>query len=142
MVRRVSVVLALFFFFFYLPQLVSSEVTEIKPGLWEITTTTKIPGMPIGMGGFTMEQCYTEKDVNDSKGITPKGDNQNNCKTKNYKVSGNKISWTLVCTGETLVTSEGEMTITPTSYSGNMKTTTGGMVMNQTIKGKRIGACK
>jgi len=36
----------------------------IRPGMWEITSTMEVPGMPMGMPPTTVKQCYTKDDVN------------------------------------------------------------------------------
>ena len=117
---------------------VASAADGMKPGLWEITTTVAMPGMPFQPPPTTMRHCYTEQEVKENP--VPK---ENNCKITDLKSSGNKTSWKVVCTGEAAGKGEGEMTYQGDSaYEGKSKMETQGMTMSMKYKAKRIGECK
>jgi|ERR1043166_2215305 hypothetical protein len=117
---------------------------DMQPGMWEITTKTEMPGIPVAIPPQTMRHCYTRKDVDD--GALPKGKDAQNCKVKDYALKGNTGSWTVECTGENAMTGAGTMTYASNSYSGSMKSKIkqGGQIMEmtQSWSGKRVGDCK
>jgi len=110
----------------------------MKPGLWEITTSMEMPGMPFQPPTQTMRHCYTEQEVKEEP--VPKNDN---CKITDFKSSGSKVSWKLECKGEMAGKGEGEITYQGDSaYEGKATIQTQGMTMTTKYKGKRIGECK
>jgi uncharacterized protein DUF3617 len=123
----------------------AASAAEIQPGLWEITTKMEMPGMPQSMPAHTMRHCYTKKDVENGKSTVPQSEDKN-CQIKNYKVSGDTITWSMECTGEHAMTTDGTMTVGATTYTGTMKSKMkqdGKTVeMNQTMAAKRVGECK
>ncbi len=124
---------------------------NMKEGLWEITTSMEMKGMPMpfAMKPMTNTQCFTKKDLQDPEKTVPKtSKKEENCKVQDYKVSGDHVTWKTVCTGKTNMTSTGEMTYSQgTSYEGSMTMDTEGNAKNAMhmvyhFKGKRIGDCK
>jgi hypothetical protein len=124
---------------------------NMKPGLWEITTTVdmpNMPGMPMAMQPMTRTQCYTQKDVDDAKKVAPNGSRKGeDCELKDHKVTGNKVTWRVQCQGKRAASGTGEMVLKGDSYDGTIKVTSvdprrGEMHMTQHIKGKRVGDCK
>lgn len=110
----------------------------MKPGLWEITTSMEMPGMPFQPPPSTVRHCYTPEEV---KAQPVPGDEQ--CKVTDLKSSGNKTSWKFVCTGEAASKGEGEITYRGDSaYEGKSRMETEGMTMNMKYKAKRLGDCK
>jgi hypothetical protein len=105
----------------------------MEDGLWEITTTIDMPGMP--SKSFTNTSCLTkEKAVPQTT--------ESSCTLKDVKTQGNTVTWTVVCKE---ATSTGRVTYTGTTMEGAVETTvkSGGqtMTMKSTMKGKRIGPC-
>ncbi len=123
---------------------------RMKAGLWEITTSMEMKGMPMpfAMKPITQTKCITPKDVQDPEKTVPKTSKDENCKVQDYKASGNHVTWKMVCTGKHGMTSTGEMTYSNgTSYKGSMVMDTEGknihtMHMTYHFQGKRIGNCK
>lgn len=112
----------------------------MKEGLWEITTTTEMPGMPITPPPMTVTHCYTKEDVKNQR-VVPKQDG--NCTIRDMKTTGSKTSWNMVCTGENSGKGSGEITFKGDSaYEGSQKFTTRGMTVTSRYKAKRIGNCK
>ena len=110
----------------------------MKPGLWEVTTTVQMPGMPFQPPPQTMRHCYTAQEVKEEP--VPKN---NDCKITDLKSSGNKVSWKLECKGEMAGKGEGEMVYQGDSaYEGKTKMQTQGMTITSRYKGKRLGDCK
>jgi hypothetical protein len=119
----------------------AAHAQEMKPGLWEIATTTKMMGMEMPGGKFT--HCYSPKDVADGKQY--RGDGQ--CSIANLKTGGGKISYEMSCAIEGgKMTGSVSGTMTPTAYTFEQKmrmTPDQGMgEMHSIVKGRRLGDCK
>ena len=126
-----------------------------RDGKWEVTTQMEMAGMPAGRGmpAMTATQCITKEQADDPQKMTPqppqRGGAQSDCKVSDYKMVGNKASWTMKCTTPQAVDGTGEMTYGDGTYEGtmtmNMTMARGGqsMPMQMTMKmnGKRLGDC-
>lgn len=114
---------------------------DIVPGMWEITTQVSMAGMPMAMPKNTMQQCLDKKDL-----VPGASAEQDGCKMKSTKITGNTVTWELHCkTDGTKTKSKGSITYRGTSFSGsiniNMTGESGTQSMKQTMEGKRIGKC-
>ena len=114
-----------------------------RDGRWEVTMEMEMPGMPMKMPPMKTIQCVTKEQADDPNQSVPKGqpDKNGDCKVSDYKVAGNKVTWTTTCTGKNASTSTGEMTYAGDSYTGVMKTKTGDTEMTMKYAGKRLGDC-
>lgn len=117
-----------------------AAAAEMRPGLWEITMTMEMPGMPYAMPPTTHTQCVKPED---NKSAIP-AEKSDECQIVDNKVSGNKMTWKMKCKNGT--TGIGEITHKADSYDGSMKMTTQSEGQKQQItmryKGRRIGDCK
>ena len=145
----------------------------MKPGLWEITTQMSGGGMPampamsdsqrkqmeaMGVkmpggpgGGMTMavKHCVTKEQAEKRQPPQTDEDRKQKCEQKDVKVSGNTVTWKIVCTGEQKMTGTGSMTYQgEEAYKGestfNMEGgKRGPMTMKQNYSGKWLAAaCK
>ncbi|MBN2654969.1 MAG: DUF3617 family protein [Nitrospirae bacterium] len=138
--KRIIVMLAALCFVFTFAGCGSSASAgpDIKDGLWEITTTTDMPGMPAGlMKPFTHSTCLSKKDS------VPNGEQDSGCKMQDVKTIGNTVSWTMLCKeGVT----KGKITYAGSSFDGATETVIKAdgteMKVNNTMKGKYLGPCK
>jgi hypothetical protein len=107
------------------------------PGiLWDMTSQMVMQGMPMAMPPQTMKLCAAKQWTRPPPG----GDKT--CVNSNYKVVGNKATWTMQCSGEMPMTGTGEMTFEGTdSYTGAIKATAEGMSMTIKLSGRKIGTC-
>lgn len=115
----------------------SSPAINMKDGLWEITTTVDMPGMPAGMmKPQTFSTCLSRKEA------VPKGKSETDCTMKDVKTEGNTVSWTVVCKE---ATSKGRITYAGNTYEGLTESTVKQdgkeMTIKTTMKGKYIGPC-
>jgi hypothetical protein len=115
----------------------SSGAINMQDGLWEITSTVEMPGMPAGaMKPHTVTTCLSRNDA------IPKNIAQTDCTIKDMKTDGNTVSWTVVCKE---ATSKGSITYAGTTYDGMTETTMKqdgkDMTIKTTMKGKHIGPC-
>jgi hypothetical protein len=112
-----------------------------------------MPGMPQGMSmpPIKTTQCVTKEDVADPNKMVPQrpggrgGANPNDCKVSDYKVDGNRVTWSMKCEGAQPMSGTGEFVYAADSYTGTMKMdmARGGQPMAVTMKytGKRLGDC-
>jgi hypothetical protein len=119
---------------------------NVKDGLWEMTMTTEMAGMPGGAPGMTMQQCFSAKDFQDPAAMNRGMDKGSKCTTSDYRLQGNTATWKIACTGEMPMTGTGTATYGGTSYTmtTRMAMTHGGQTMNMTStnNGKYLGPCK
>lgn len=112
----------------------SLNMTE---GKWEISSMVEMPDMPAGMmKPQTFTTCLKQTDY------VPKNDQQNDCSMKDVNVSGNTVSWSVVCKDSS---GKGTITYAGDTYDGVMEMSSkdGGKdsTMKVTMKGKHIGPC-
>jgi hypothetical protein len=133
MKRSIWIIVAVVFVFF---TGISFAAPNMEDGLWEITTTVDMPGMP--SKSFTHTTCLTKE-----KAVPQTA--ESGCTVKDMKTQGNTVTWTVVCR-EGMSTSKGKVTYAGTTMEGaietTMKTNEQTMTMKSTMKGKRIGPCK
>jgi hypothetical protein len=114
----------------------------VRDGQWEITTEMDMPGMPMKMPAMKTTQCITKQQAEDPNSAVPQSQNKNSaCKVSDYKLSGNKVTWTMKCEGQDAMTGTGEITYGVGSYDGWMKMTTSKGEMTMKYTGKRLGDC-
>lgn len=125
-----------------LPWAVSAQA-PVRDGRWEISTEMDMPGMPMKMPPVKTTQCITKEQANDPTAVVPKADQDknSNCKVSDYKVVGNKVSWTLKCEGKNAMSGNGEITYAADSYDGWMKMKMSDTEMTMKYKAKRLGDC-
>ena len=125
----------------------ANTLPNMQEGLWEITTKIEISGMSKNLPAHTVQHCVTKKDIEQGRGKIHQPDSRNrNCQVKDYKVKGNKASWSLVCTGSNPMSGNGTVTYNGDSFTGGTKMKMGNKgretEMTQTFSGKRMGECK
>ena len=130
---------------------VSAQSGPRRDGNWEVTMEMDMPGMPQGMSmpPMKMTQCITPQEAADPQKLVPqqpqRGGGNSNCSVSDYKMEGNKATWTMACTGAQAMTGTGEVVYANDSYTGTMKMNMdrGGQPMAMTMKysGKRLGDC-
>jgi hypothetical protein len=110
--------------------------------LWEVTTRAEIAGMPMQMPAQTSQLCLRKDRSQKPESHVP---NDDKCKTTSVQTVGNRVTFTVECSGEEPMTGRGDITSTPTSYEGKMemKSTRRGqaMEMKQAFSGRKVGAC-
>jgi len=113
-----------------------------RDGRWEVKTEMEMPCMPMMMPAMTMTQCITKEQAEDPQRSVPQGRGApNNCKVFDYKVTGNKVTWSMKCEGPEAMTGTGEITYGDNTYDGVMKMERQGQTMTMKYAGKRLGDC-
>ena len=116
---------------------------EIKEGLWEITTKVEMKGVPMQMPTTMVKQCITK-----DKAVPKSASEDYECKTKDYKVSGDTVTYSVECWGKGgLMITEGKTTYKGNTFNGTSTTKIKAkgqqeMQMSNKISGKYIGPCK
>lgn len=122
----------------------SAEI-NMKGGEWEITMETKMEGLPFPMAPISskISQCVTKEDM-----VPKASEKEENCKIKNQKIIGNKVTWKVECVDKNASSEgEGEIIYSGNSYTGNIRTKStdksgGGAITSMTrLTGRRIGEC-
>ena len=143
MAKRVCVA----FFTAFLALAVSSSLCfaagiNAQEGEWESTMEMKMEGLPFAIPPVTTKHCVTKEDV-----VPKSSEKDDQCKIKDQKIVGNKVTWSVECLDKGEKTeSQGEITYSGNSYKGTMKTrmtdkTGKTMVSTGTMTGRRIGEC-
>lgn len=115
----------------------TSPAINMQDGLWEITTTVEMAGVPAGMiKPQTVTTCLSKSDY------VPKTQKETDCTMKDVKTEGNTVTWTMVCKDATM---KGRITYAGTTYDGTMETSMKqegkDMTVKTTMKGKHLGPC-
>ena len=109
--------------------------------LYRVTSKIEMEGMPFPMPSRPVEVCGPKNQASDK--MVP---HDENCTVSNFRVAGNKSSFTMTCTGEDPMTATGEFEqLGQDAYRGRMqmKGQMEGEPMNMTMnfEGKRIRDC-
>jgi hypothetical protein len=141
MKRIITTVLSILF----LAACTTMTFAEIKEGLWEMKTTVEMKGMSIQVPPTTTRTCINKNDMVPKPPAQGKGQEQE-CKIKEQKVTGDTVSYAMECTGKGGMSTEisGEMTYTGDSMAGKSTMKVKGpasMEMSTQITGKYIGPC-
>lgn len=119
----------------------------VHEGLWEVTTKFEMEGMPATPQPMTFTNCVTAEEAKDPKEMIRKSQKSNDCKITDSKFDGNKLTWTMQCSGKFRGTANGEMVYNGDSYEGSFKMNVedgrgSAHPIRYSMKGKRIGDCK
>lgn len=115
---------------------------NLQPGLWEMTVTSSMPGMPVAPPPVTNRRCIDESDI-----IPQAEQPDQRCQDIQHEVDGDTVNWRIRCEQDGMTTvGDGRLTYAGDSYSGSMQLEMqggpmGSMAMTQTLHGKRIGDC-
>jgi hypothetical protein len=115
----------------------SSARAADPPGvLWQTTSQMAMPGMPTQMPAQTTKVCSAKTWTKPPPG----GDKS--CVTSDYKMVGNKATWTMQCSGQMPMKGTGEITFEGSdAYTGAIQATAQGMNMTIKLSGKKVGTC-
>jgi hypothetical protein len=118
---------------------------EIKEGLWEIKTSVEMKGMSMKMPATTARTCISKNDMVPKPPARERGQEQD-CKVKEQKISGDTVTYALECTDKGGMTMEisGKMTYTGDAMEGDSTMIMKGsmpMEMSTKMSGKYIGPC-
>ncbi len=110
---------------------------EDPPGIeWETTSQMVMTGLPFSPPLTRLKVCTPRVWTRPPPG----GDAS--CVTSNFQQVGNKVTWTMQCSGDMPMTGDGEITFSGTdSYTGAINATAEGMTMTINLTGTKIGTC-
>ena len=116
----------------------ASSGPDLNEGMWEITVSLEIPGMPMKMPPSTYTQC-----IKKDQAVPNENQPGQECVAKDITTSGNTVTWTMVCTNPGgQMTGKGRVTYNNDKMDGSMTMEGQGMKMTSNFKGHRIGACQ
>jgi len=127
-----------------------AQAPNLRPGQYEDTEETSIPGRPGKMARKYL-RCYTAEDLKDWNNLFKEDDSRRRCKIVDRKATGTTLMLTKQCAaGDGTLTATIDVTVTsPDSYQAvvNMKQSSG-RATNPMLQGstttataKRIGEC-
>lgn len=103
---------------------------------WEVTSQMSMVGVPIQMPSQTHRVCSRPNEA-PARGPDP------SCRNTAFARSGNKLTWTVECTGEQSMTGHAEIVYAGNdAYSGNIRFESADGVMLLNLTGKRVGTCQ
>src|SRR5688572_11000505 len=107
------------------------------PGIqWETTSQMVMTGMPFSPPPTKLKICTPRVWTAPPPGGDP------TCVNSNFTRTGNKVTWTMQCSGQMPMTGTGEITFNgEDSYTGAITATAEGMNMTINLSGKKIGTC-
>ena len=110
---------------------------EDPPGiLWNMTSQIVMPGLPFSPPPTNLKVCTPRIWTAPPPGGDP------TCVTSNYQRVGNKVTWTMQCSGDMPMTGDGEITFeSEDSYKGVINATAEGMTMTIKLSGTKAGTC-
>ncbi|AMM41995.1 conserved hypothetical protein, secreted [Candidatus Desulfofervidus auxilii] len=136
MVKKVCFVSMFAFLVLFLSNIAQAQ--NMKEGLWQITMTIEMPGMPMQMPPQTYTHCLTKKDM-----VPQKEEPNQECRMVKRDIEGDTVTWVMECkTSEGTAVFNGKVTYKGNSFEGIIKMKQSGMEMTQNLKGKWIGECK
>ena len=104
--------------------------------LWESTSQMVMPGLPFSPPPTTLKMCRHAVWTQPPPGGDP------SCVTSNYQVAGNKVTWTMQCSGQMPMQGTGEIVFQGTDkYTGAITATAEGMTVTINLLGKKLGTC-
>jgi hypothetical protein len=112
-----------------------------RDGRWQVTIEMQMAGMT--MPPQTATQCITPEDAKDPQKAMPQGGRgatPGDCKISDYKVDGNKVTWSMSCARDKM-SGSGEFLYSGDTYTGIMKMSAEGQEMTMKYSGKRLGDC-
>lgn len=116
----------------------ASAASPMRDGMWEIQSQVEMPGMPMKMPPTVVRHCYSADEVRDQKKVIAR---DKNCTVTDLKTSGNRVSWSMKCTGEQTGTMTGETVFGSDSYTSVMHVKSAGHSMTTNVKARRVGSC-
>ena len=136
MVKKVCFVSMFAFLFLFLSNI--AEAQNMKEGLWQITMTMEMPGIPMQRPPQSYTHCLTKKDM-----VPQKEEPNQECRMVKRDIEGDTVTWVMKCqTEEGITVLNGKVTYNRKSFEGVIKMKQSDMEMTQNLKGKWIGECK
>jgi hypothetical protein len=107
------------------------------PGIeWDTTSQLIMPGLPFSPRPTTLKVCTPAVWTRPPPGGDP------TCVNSDFVQTGNKVTWTMQCSGKRPMTGTGEITFDGTdAYEGQIAATADGMAMTIKLSGTKIGTC-
>lgn len=147
----------------------ATAAVTMKPGLWEITSNNQMAGLQMpaippeqmakmkamgiqmptmdGLGmQMTVRHCISKEQA--EKGVPPQPKDDGQCQQNSVVRSGNKVSWSVECTGRNAASGTGWVTLlfpvrkvtAANQTSRSSRGQTGPMTMKQQFSGKWLSA--
>lgn len=115
----------------------SESYSALRPGLWEINTSTSMLSMPLDLPPvpYRATQCLTQELLDNQQNLTTISAMRGKCEIHDVNVTPERTQWTMTCLQNGILF-DANGAITPTtreSYTGKV---------NFTMRGDRLSAVK
>lgn len=124
----------------FLPSFATETPAPAAPtgDLWETTSQMTMEGMPMALPAQKSKVCTPKV----WKAPPGGADERRKCRNSDFKLDGNKATWTTTCAGPPAMTGQGEITReSAEAYSGLIKFTSAEGQMTVKLSGRRLGEC-
>jgi hypothetical protein len=122
------------------PSIAGTDEGAVKPGKWEYTMKTAIPGVPFPLGAVTQSICLSEEEA--KYGIAWVNDGEKgSCRYEQWRRSGKTTYYDMVCPENNEVSGTFEYTASGASITGRGLIKYGTSEIIQQWQGKRVGDC-
>jgi hypothetical protein len=111
----------------------------MRAGQWERTMQMEMPNMK--MPEMKSSQCVTPEQTKDPASAFSQSPTGGSCKVSDQKMTGNKVTWKMACTGQDAMTGDGEITFEGDTYKGTINTKMSQGSMTMRLSGRRTGDC-
>lgn len=113
---------------------------KVKPGLYEDKIEVTVPGEK-DKRAMTNQRCATDKDIE-----TLAEESDASCKTSNFRMAGDKATFTIACKGAQEMSSNVLITLNATGYVTESTATMKApgkapMTVKQVVASRYVGAC-
>ena len=108
-----------------------------KTGLWEWTTSFKLPGAPADIPAVEYRSCISSKE------LVPRPPGNDSCKITSHVIEEDRVDWTTECTvHEHTYIHPGNLTYYGTTSMGESQASSNGSAITMMILGSYIGPCR
>jgi hypothetical protein len=121
---------------------------DMAPGLWEITLETRVAAQPgFAPEPFRLQQCLTAADTRDPSALLGAMANPgvSGCTYTDKSYVGNTFRFSMQCAGSLAIQSQGEVSFTADTMSGNITAVAkiGGekTEFSDKVSARRLGGC-
>lgn len=102
--------------------------TALRPGLWEVKTSTRMQGMPYELPPvpYTATQCLTQDLLNNQENLAKVTATRGDCDIHDVNVSDERTSWSMDCSQQNGIHIDGQGYIAPITremYTGKVNFT-------------------
>ena len=124
----------------------ASVRADVDPGIWEVSATMTVAGMPGALGPFTDTRCLEQKEANDPGQLFGPATGASSCVFGNRNDTGSAYSLEVTCGGAVPLRGTGSVRYGSDFMDGTLQLTgtSGGQALSTVtqVKARRLGPCR